>query len=136
MECNKFVEEKIGQTESVEFRAHLADCGGCRRDLEELREVRSLYREASKETYRGGVPRLRRFRGAWLPLAAAAAVLIGVLALVLPGRGTGPTSTESTTATTSVFVRVPLEPWGASEARLSNDLDDCWRQLESLENAR
>ena len=49
MECNKFVEEKIGETESPEFRDHLAGCAGCARDLEELREVRSLYREASTE---------------------------------------------------------------------------------------
>ena len=60
MECNKFVEEKIGETPTPEFKAHLAGCPGCARDVEDLREVRSLYREASTEKYRGGVPKLRR----------------------------------------------------------------------------
>jgi anti-sigma factor RsiW len=134
MECNKYVEEKIGGTDSAEFREHLAACAGCARDLEELREVRALYRSASTEKYRGGVPRVRRFRGSWLPLAAAAAVLIGVFALILPGRGGGgTTSTTEGRSAPSVFVRIPLEPWGASDVRLTNALDDCWQKLESLE---
>ena len=135
MECNKYVEEKIGGTDSAEFRTHLAGCAGCGRDLEELREVRTLYRAASTEKYRGGVPRVRRFQASWLPLAAAAAVLVGVFALILPGRGGGPTSTSETGTATAVFVRIPMEPWG-SDVRVSKDLDDCWKKLESLERSR
>jgi len=67
MECNKFVEEKIGESDSPDFRAHLAGCAECARDLEELREVRALYRAASTEKYRGGIPRLRRYRMGWIP---------------------------------------------------------------------
>ena len=132
MECNKYVEEKIGGTDSAEFREHLSACAGCARDLEELREVRTLYRSASTEKYRGGVPRVRRFRGSWLPLAAASAVLIGVLALILPGRRDGASTSTDSGATSAPFVRIPLEPWG-SDVRLANALDDCWQKLESLE---
>src|SRR5436305_14723506 len=127
MECNKYVEEKVGGTDSAEFREHLAACAGCARDLEELREVRALYRSASPEKYRGGVPPVARFRGSWLPLAAAAAVLIGVLSLILPGRG-GPTSTTDGGPAPSAFLRIPLEPWGASDVALNKSLDDCWQK--------
>jgi len=133
MECNKYVEEKVGGTDSAEFREHLAACAGCARDLEELREVGALYRSASTEKYSGGVPRVARFRGSWLPLAAAAAVLIGVLALILPGRAGGPSSTTGGGSGPSVFLRIPLEPWGASDVALNKSLDDCWQKLESLE---
>jgi len=135
MECNKYVDEKTGETASAEFREHLAGCPACARDVEELREVRTLYRAASTEKYRGGVPRVRRFRGAWLPLAAAAVVLVGVFGLVLSGPSdTPPTKTDSD-APPSVFVRIPLEPWG-SDLRVSNALDDCWKALERLEKTR
>jgi hypothetical protein len=136
MECNKFVEEKIGGTDSAEFREHLAACAGCARDVEELREVHALYRSASTEKYRGGVPRVRRFRGSWLPLAAAAAVLIGVFALILPGRREGPSTTADPGTTSAPFVRIPLEPWGASDVALNKSLDDCWQKLETLETTR
>ena len=133
MECNKYVDEKIGQTETAEFREHLAGCAGCRRDLEELREVRGLYQDAaSAETYRGGVPRLRRSRAAWLPLAAAAALLVAVFSMILQRTVTeAPTKTE-TESTSSVFVRIPLTPW-PSDSRVSNALDDCWQKLALLE---
>lgn len=132
MECNKFVNEKIGETESPAFRDHLAGCAGCARDVEELREVRTLYRKASTEKYRGGVPRVRRFRMGWVPMAAAAAVLILVFGLVLwnPTEQPDPTVDKDTTAT--LYFQVHLEPWGA-EARISNALEDCWRKLEQLE---
>ncbi len=135
MECNRFVDEKIGETPTAEFRAHLAGCGGCARDLEELREVRELYRAASTEKYRGGVPRARRFSGAWIPMAAAAAVLMLVFGLIL-GRPANPSKNEGKPETTSaVFVRVHLQPWGA-DVRLQNAIDDCWQKLEQLENYR
>ena len=133
MECNRYVDEKVGETDSAEFREHLAGCDGCRRDLEELREVRSLYREAATETYRGGVPRLRKSRAAWFPMAAAAVLLIGVFALVLGGPRTD--GTKSTETKSTVFVRIPLEPWG-SDQKVSKALDDCWQKLEQLEEKR
>jgi anti-sigma factor RsiW len=135
MECNKYVDEKTGETGSAEFREHLAGCPGCARDVEELNEVRSLYRAASTEKYRGGVPRVRRFRGAWLPLAAAAAVLLGVFGLVLSGPRDGATTKVDSDAPPAVFVRIHLEPWG-SDLRVSNALDDCWQTLERLETTR
>ncbi|HVR87489.1 MAG TPA: hypothetical protein VMU54_24395, partial [Planctomycetota bacterium] len=132
MECSKYAQEKIGETDSAQFREHLAGCDGCRRDLEELREVRSLYREASTEKYRGGIPRLRRSRAAGFPLVAAAALLVGVFALILGvPRREGPKSTDAT-STSTVFVRIRLEPWG-SDRRITSELDDCWRKLEHLE---
>jgi hypothetical protein len=137
MECNRFIDEKIGETDSAEFREHRDSCVGCRRDLEELREVRGLYREASVERYRGGIPRVRNPRASWwIPMAAAAAVLIGVFALILTGpRTEGGKSTDSTSSS-AIFVRIPLEPWGASDVQVNAALDDCWRKLEQLEEKR
>ncbi|MBI3855311.1 MAG: hypothetical protein HY293_06435 [Planctomycetes bacterium] len=135
MECNRFVEEKVGESESPAFRDHLAGCAGCARDVEELREVRTLYRAASTEKYRGGVPRVRRFRGGWVPMAAAAALLMMVFGLILggPGEKSPPDKKEETTS--AMFVRVHLEPWGG-EARISNAIEDCWQKLEQLEMRR
>lgn len=135
MECNRYIDEKIGEADSAEFREHLAGCDGCRRDLEELREVRSLYREAATEKYRGGVPRLQKSRAAWFPMAAAAALLIGVFALVLGGPRTDGTKSTETDSKPSLFVRIHLEPW-ASDQRVSTALDDCWQKLEHLEEKR
>ena len=135
MECNKFVEEKVGETDTPAFREHLAGCAGCARDVEELREVRTLYRSASTEKYRGGVPRVSRFRAAWVPMAAAAAVLIGVFGLIL---GTPRVKTETKTENrneTAMFVRVHLEPWG-SDLRIHNAIEDAWQKLEQLEKTR
>jgi hypothetical protein len=135
MECTRFVEEKIGETDSEEFREHRAGCAGCRRDLEELREVRTLYREASTERYRAGVPRLRRPRVSWVPMAAAAAVLIGVFALILRGPRTEDVKPAEPGPANGIFVRVSLQPW-AADASFTRALDDCWRQLERLEEKR
>lgn len=132
MECNKFVEEKIGEADSPAFRDHLAGCAGCARDVEELREVRSLYREASTEKYRGGVPRLRRARLGWVPMAAAAAVLLMVFGLILRGPGDRSGTKKDSEPPTPSFVRLHLEPW-AGEQRISSAIDDCWRKLEQLE---
>ena len=132
MECNKFVDEKIGETHTAEFRDHLAGCAGCGRDLEELREVRTLYREAaSAEKYRGGVPRVRRFRTGWIPMAAAAAVLLMVFGLILKPADRIPPKVDSDNPPI-VFFRVHLEPWGG-DTRYGNAFDDAWRKLEQLE---
>jgi anti-sigma factor RsiW len=135
MECNKFVEEKIGESDSPAFRSHLAGCAECARDVEELREVRALYRAASTEKYPGGVPRLRRFRLGWVPMAAAAAVLLMVFGLILGGRGEKPAPKAETATNDALYVRVHLVPW-AGDARLQDAFDDCWRTLERLENNR
>lgn len=132
MECNKFVPEKIGETGSAAFREHLAGCSGCARDVEELREVRTLYREASTEKYRGGVPRVRRFRMGWVPMAAAAAFLLAVFGLVLQGPPENPLPQPEKEPVASAYFQVHLEPWG-SEARIGTALDDCWKKLERLE---
>lgn len=134
MECNKFVEEKIGESDAPAFREHLAGCAGCARDVEELREVRTLYREASTERYRGGVPRLRRFRLGWVPMAAAAAVLLMVFGLILRGPG-DKTTTPTDSKPDPLYVRVHLVPW-PGEARLQRDFEDCWTRLDHLENFR
>jgi len=131
MECNKFIDEKIGESHTAEFRDHLAGCAGCARDVEELREVRSLYRAASTEKYRGGVPRLRRFRGGWIPMAAAAAVLLMVFGLILRPVDKTASKTDRESAPI-VFYRVHLEPWG-SDVRYSTAFEDCWKRLELLE---
>ena len=132
MECNRFVEEKIGESESPAFREHLAGCAGCARDVEELREVRTLYREASTEKYRGGVPRLRRFRMGWVPMAAAAAVLMLVFGLILGLPGGNPATKPDQEARSTAYVHVHLEPW-AGDARIQSTIDDCWRTLDRLE---
>jgi hypothetical protein len=135
MECNKFVEEKIGESDSPAFRAHLAGCADCARDLEELREVRTLYRAASTEKYRGGVPSVRRFRLGWVPMAAAAAVLMMVFGLIVGGPGENAPKKNQAVAGEGPFVRVRLAPW-AGEAPIQSAIDDCWRSLERLENNR
>lgn len=135
MECNRYVEEKVGETESREFREHFAECAGCRRDVEELQEVRDLYRAASVERYPGAVPRARRGGwGAWVPAAAAAAVLVSILAFILAGPKDGGKTPETPEPPPSIFVRVPLQPWGG-EQRISIAMDTLWRDLARLEGS-
>jgi hypothetical protein len=132
MECDRFLEEKLGGGESAAFRAHRAGCAACVRDAEEYAEILRRYREASSERWPGGVPRVRGGRLAtWGPVAAAAAVMVGILVLLLgsppvPPPAAGPEPT-------SVFTRIHLEPWDRGEARIARALDDAWRQLEQLE---
>lgn len=132
MECNKYVEEKIGGNDSAEFREHLAVCAECRRDLEELREVRSLYKAASTEKYPGRVPQVRRFRGAWVPMAAAAALLIGVFVMVFSGTSTDPVKSTESGGGPTVFVRIRMEPW-VTDTQMNKAFDDAWEKLEQLE---
>lgn len=135
MECNKFTLEKIGETDSAEFRDHRAACAACVRDLEELREVRALYRSASREKYSGRVPRVGRFRTAWVPMAAAAAVLLLVFGLILGGPGEKPSGKRDEVTGASLFVRVHLEPWG-SDVTIARAFEDCWQRLDDLEKTR
>lgn len=122
MECDRFIEEKVGDAGSPEFSDHLAECAACRRDIDEYDEIRELYREASTERYSGGRPRLRR--AAW-PVAAAAAVLVAVFAtIVMP---------PSTPVVTIASGRLRLEPWSREDARLDREMDDLWRRVEELE---
>ena len=136
MECNRFVEEKIGEARTAEFRDHLAGCPGCARDVEELREVRALYRSASTEKYRGGVPRVSRFRGGWIPMAAAAAVLLMVFGLVLRGPEVAkPEKRIQSDEPPVAFTRVHLEPWGG-EQRIANAIEQAWWKLDQMEKVR
>ncbi len=129
MECGRFLEEKLGGTPGPAFREHLAECEGCRRDLGEYEEIRRLYRLASVERYPGAVPRPRRFgSSSWLS-AAAAAVLLGVLVLVLFG---GPAETPRP-AGVEAFVRVHLEPWNPQDAALNRMADDIWEVVLAME---
>lgn len=133
MECGRYVEEKVGQSESPEFLRHLAACAGCQRDVEEMDDVRGVYRAASNERYAGGVPRLRRFGlGAWVSAAAAAAMIAALVFLLAP-----PSRNADLAKADPVvpFFRVHVEPWRA-DVRFDHALDDCWRQLDALERSR
>jgi anti-sigma factor RsiW len=133
MECPSFVLEKTAQSERAEFLRHLAACAGCQRDVEEMDDLRALYRSASIERYRGGVPRVRRGGwGSWLSAGAAASVMIAVLVFLLSH---APSATKETVAKAAPFFRVPLEPWRA-DVRLDGEFDDCWLKLDRLERSR
>jgi hypothetical protein len=134
MECSSYIEEKAGQSESPEFLRHLASCAGCQRDVEEMDDVRSLYRSASTERYTGGVPHVRRFGlGSWLSATAAAGAMIAALVFLLGHPGTKPPAEIAATATP--FYRIHLEPW-PTDARFNHAVDDCWRELDRLERSR
>jgi hypothetical protein len=140
MECNKFVEEKIGETDSAAFREHRASCAACGHDLEELDEVRRVYREASVERYSGRMPRLRALPRLSWAMAAAAAMMIAALVVLLgaPVRTpVEPTAGKSAVSYTGgIFFRAYLEPWGGrEEARLTHEMDDLWRRLDTLERS-
>lgn len=133
MECSRFVDEKVGQSESPEFLRHLATCGACQRDVEEMDEIRGLYRAASTERYRGGVPRLRRFGlGAWVSVAAAAAMIAALVFLLAPP----PPKPELAKNNAAVpFFRVHVESW-LSDDRFDRAHDGCWELLDRLERSR
>ncbi len=136
MDCNRFVEEKVAGDETPDFREHLASCEGCRRDLEELEEVRELYREASTERYAGGATRAARVpRGTWWFTAAAAAAMIAALVVTLgmpPGEDGGKVGPVPVTAG---FSRAYLEPWDRQEARIAESMNELWRRVEVLERS-
>jgi hypothetical protein len=135
MECSRFIEEKVGQSESPEFLRHLAMCGGCQRDVEEMDEIRAFYRASSVERYKGGVPSLRRFGwAAWLSSAAAAAAMIAALVFLMLPRVAPPVPSDSLPPA-HAFIRIPMEPW-RGDVRFDRVLDDCWRQLDTLERSR
>jgi hypothetical protein len=137
MECSSFVLEKTAQSESPEFLRHLASCAGCQRDLEELDDLRTLYRSASIERYRGGVPRVRRRGwGSWLSAGAAAFAMIAALVFLLSHAPGGPREGDSTTSKSSApFYRIALEAW-RGDLPFDRAVDDCWRQLDTLERSR
>lgn len=133
MECSRYLEEKAGQSENPEFLRHLATCGACQRDVEEMDEIRSLYRSASVERYPGGVPSVRRAGlGSWVS-AVAAAAMIAVLVFMMVPR-TAPVENQSARASVPYF-RVHVEPW-RNDARFDHALDDCWKQLDTLERSK
>ena len=132
MECDRFVEEKLSGGETPEFREHLASCAGCARDAEEYAEVRRLYREASVECWKGGVPRAGRPRlVSMVPVAAAAVLMIGVLVLLMDSPGAPPPAGNAEPSV--VFTRIHLEPWDRGEAPIARAVDDAWRRLEEIE---
>ena len=134
MECDKFVLEKLEGGDSPDFRAHRAACAGCARDVEELDDVRRLYHEATEEERWRGVVTMpaRRSAAAWMPVAAAAAVAIAVLA-GLPRSSETPTPTAGEAP--APFLRVHLAPWDREETQLARVLDETWSRLESLERS-
>ena len=134
MECSRFVEDKVGQTESPEFLRHLATCAGCQRDVDEMDDVRALYKSASNERYAGVVPSLRRFGlGSWVSTAAAAAAMIAALVFLLvpPPK---PASTHAPEPP-QAFFRIHVEPW-RGDARFDHALETCWGDLDRLERSR
>jgi anti-sigma factor RsiW len=133
MECNSFAEEKLGGTESPEFREHLGACPACARDVEEIDEIRRLYREASTERYPGGVPGLRRrWPVGWVPAAAAALAMIAVLVTSLVSPLQPPAARVEPPAP---FFRVHLEAWDREEASLNAVMGRLWYRLESIERS-
>jgi hypothetical protein len=130
MECPEFQSEKLEGRDSAEFRGHRSACEACRRDLEDYDEVRDLYREAAeRERYPGAVRRKHRWSPpAWLPLATAAVVLLGLIVTIV-GRDDVAASTSSTSPS---FVRVPMAAWTADRG-IDREFSEAWRLVESLE---
>lgn len=136
MECDRFILEKLEGGDSPGFRAHRASCAGCARDVEELGDVRRLYREATEEErWRGGVPVLRRrSASAWIPVAAAAALAAAALAGLF--RSPAPSLENPKTAEAPApFVRTHLAPWDREEHRLSRAMEEVWSRLDRLERS-
>jgi anti-sigma factor RsiW len=132
MECPRYLDEKAAQSEDPEFLRHLASCAGCQRDVEEMDEIRTLYRSASVERYAGGVPSLGRPGPVGWASGAAALAMIALLVFALLPRA-GPPEDRSGRASAPYF-RLALEPWRADRG-VDRALDDCWRRLDVLERS-
>ncbi len=132
MDCPEFATEKIDGGDSPLFREHRAACEGCRRDLEEWEEVRKVYHEAvAAERYPGKSGSRHRWSPpAWLPLAAAAGILLSVVVAIVSRAG-GPEAGPDASPV-AVFHRMPLQPW-AGDRVLDRQFADAWRALEALE---
>lgn len=82
-----YVDGELAAAEVLEVEAHLTDCGECRSEFERLRDVVDAVRGSSPlyDAPAGSYERVERLVSthdsrAWLPIAAAAAVLLVVLA--------------------------------------------------------
>jgi hypothetical protein len=133
MECPRYLEEKAAQSEDPEFLRHLSTCGGCQRDVEEMDEIRALYRSASVERYPGPVPGVgRRTPVGWIS-GAAAVTMIGLLIYALFAPGKPPEDRNA--AAPGPYARMALEPWRADRG-IDRAFEDCWRRLDLLERNR
>ena len=132
MDCPEFATAKIDGSDSPLFREHRGACEGCRRDLEELEEVRKVYQEAvAAERYAGKSGSRRRWQpAAWLPLATAAGILLSVIVAIVSKAGEP--EAEPAASPVAVFRRTPLQPW-VGDRGLDRQFAEAWRALESLE---
>jgi anti-sigma factor RsiW len=92
-----YLDGELHDRELSQLMDHLAGCGRCSADLEQLQRVRTAVRSLPVlELPRGVVPEadpvvvpLRRNRGMWVGVAAAVvAAVIAIAALVTPSPGT------------------------------------------------
>lgn len=134
MDCPEFATEKIDGSDSPGFRDHRGSCEGCRRDLEDLDDVRHLYHEAvAGERYSGKPASKHRWQPpAWLPLVAAAGILLSVVVAIVKKGGESAEVPEEGVAAAAVFHRMSLQPWAGDRA-LDRQFADAWRALEMLE---
>ena len=92
MNCEELVGDRVlaacGVAATEAFRDHASACATCREEVEEDREIRALYRDASRERlpFRPAVQRRRSRPPALRILAVAAAVLAAALVWTAPER--------------------------------------------------
>jgi hypothetical protein len=135
MLCPEFAIEKLEGSDSAAFRTHRKACPNCSRDLEDCDEVRETYRSAAaRETFPGIRVRHRWKAPAWLPVGAAAAMLIAVLAAIV--LRTAPEPSTSSSSAPLIHARIPLAPWDRSDRAIETQIADAWRTLEALERRR
>lgn len=111
-----YLDGELGREELRRLLDHLAGCGRCSAELEEMQQVRSAVRSLPVlELPRGIVPEadpvvvpLRRQKGLWAGVAAAVvAAVIAIAALVTPDQG-GSVSIEDLTS--RFGARASLDP--------------------------